>query len=94
VTLIEAGGYGLLGGILPEMLALYNLRHVEKGGKPQWVGSWFYWVVTAVMVVLGAGTPVLYQQVGVNINELMAIHLGMATPILIATMTKEKPKLN
>jgi len=94
VTIVEAGMYGLLGGLLPEVMALYNLRHVDRGAKPQWVGSSFYWIVTVVMVFIGAGTPVLYQQIGVNINELMAIHLGMATPILITTMTKEKPKLD
>ena len=46
------------------------------------------------MVIVGAGTPILYKHIGINVNELMAIHLGMATPILVTTMTKDKPKVN
>lgn len=92
--LVEAGIYGIIGDLFPELLALYNLRYVEKGEKPHWVASPFYWIITIVMILVGGATVLLYKQIGINVNELMALHLGMATPILITTMTKEKPKID
>ncbi|AQT58896.1 hypothetical protein [Cellvibrio sp. PSBB023] len=94
MTLSEAFFYGVIGGSLPEVLALYNLRHLAKGKKPVWVTSWYYWIVTLIMVLLGGATVVLYQKIGININEFMAVHLGIATPLLISTATKEKPKID
>ena len=94
MTWIEAGLYGMAGGALPEILALYNLRHVNEGEKPQWVKSYFYWCITVVMIFLGGGTVLLYQKIGINVNEFMAVHLGVATPLLITTALKEKPKVD
>ncbi|MFZ6047343.1 hypothetical protein ACFW0H_14650 [Pseudomonas sp. CR3202] len=94
MTLQEAAIYGVIGGALPEILALYNLRHAQESEKPSWLVSPFYWLVTSVMVLLGGATVVLYQKAGVNVNEFMAVHLGIATPLLISTATKEKPKIN
>lgn len=86
--------YGIVGGALPEILAMYNLRHMDKGKKPAWLTSIYYWLVTLVMVLLGGATVVLYQKIGINVNAFMAVHLGIATPLLISTATKEKPKIN
>ena len=94
MTVYEAALYGIAGGVLPEILALYNLRHTKKGEKPAWLTSPFYWMVTIIMVLLGGATVVLYQKIGINVNEFMAVHLGIATPLLISTATKEKPKIN
>ena len=93
MTPIEAVMYGTIGGALPEFLAIYNLRASEKP-KPYWLTSGFYWCITVVMILLGGGTVLLYQKVGINMNEYIAIHLGMSTPVLISTVAKEKPKIN
>jgi len=84
---------GIVGGIIPELYALYKLRHTFHDEKPAWFTSWFYWIITLVMVLLGGGTVCLYISMGVNVNALIAIHLGMATPLLISTALKEKPKI-
>lgn len=94
MTLVEAGLYGMFGGTLPEILALYNLRHLNKGEKPQWIKSGFYWFITVIMIILGGGTVILYQKIGINVNEFMAVHLGIATPLLITAAIKEKPKVD
>lgn len=94
MTFGEAFIYGVIGGALPEVLAVYNLRHVAKGSRPNWLGSPFYWIVTLIMVLLGGATVVLYKHIGINVNTFMAIHLGIATPLLISTATKEKPSVN
>ncbi|MEW5056144.1 MAG: hypothetical protein AB1Y25_00790 [Cycloclasticus sp.] len=94
MTVSEAFLFGIAGGALPEILALYNLRHLGKGKKPIWLTSSYYWIVTLCMVLLGGATVILYQKIGINVNEFMAVHLGIATPLLISTATKEKPKVD
>lgn len=94
MTVEEVFMWGVIGGLLPEALALYKLRHAKKGEMPDWLRSGFYWVVTLVMVVLGGLTALVYQKVGVNINELAALHLGAATPLIIASLEKKKPQVS
>ncbi|MEL0607164.1 hypothetical protein [Vibrio echinoideorum] len=86
--------WGVIGGALPETLALYKLRHNKKGDKPDWLKSYFYWLVTLFMVSLGGLTAILYQKVGVNINELAALHLGAATPLMISNLESKKPNVS
>lgn len=94
MTIQEVFIWGVIGGILPEALALYKLRHAKKGEKPDWLNSGFYWVVTFVMVCLGGLTALVYHKIGVNINELAALHLGAATPLIIANFEKKKPQVS
>lgn len=94
MTIFETFMFGVAGGVLPEVYALYNLRHSWFSEKPSWVKSPFYWMITLVMIVLGGGTAALYAYVGMKLNALMAIHLGLATPVLIQTALKEKPKVS
>jgi hypothetical protein len=94
MTGLEIGIYGVIGGSLPEILALYKLRHVKSGGKPDWLKSSFYWIVTGVMILLGGATAFIYFKLGIKVNELMAIHLGAATPLLISNLGKSKPDIS
>lgn len=94
MTCLEIVMYGVLGGVLPEIFALYKLRHIKKGEKPDWLKSWFYWVVTIIMVLLGGATSFLYHKLGIQINELMAVHLGAATPLIISNLGKHKPDIS
>ncbi|WP_350644669.1 hypothetical protein [Pseudoalteromonas sp. G24-MNA-CIBAN-0072] len=94
MTGLEITLYGIGGGLLPEVLALYKLRHQKKGQKPDWLSSGFYWLVTLFMVLLGGATALIYHKVGINVNELMAIHLGAATPIIISSFEKKKPEIS
>ncbi|HBL04556.1 MAG TPA: hypothetical protein DDZ61_18545 [Aeromonas salmonicida] len=94
MTLQDAFIWGVVGGLLPETLALYKLRHAKKGEKPDWLSSLFYWCVTIVMICLGGLTALVYQKVGVNINELAALHLGAATPLIISNFEKKKPQIS
>ena len=45
------------------------------------------------MIILSGGTVCLYIAIGVNVNYLIAIHLGMSTPLLISTALKQKPRV-
>lgn len=82
--------WGLLGGALPEVYGLYNMRQDFHSKKPRWISSRFYWAMTFVMVMLGGGTVVFYLYSGTNVSPLLAIHIGAATPILIGNLAKAK----
>ncbi|PHQ24589.1 hypothetical protein CLH62_17010 [Marinobacter guineae] len=90
----EVLAFGVIGGALPEFYAIYRIRHYKKESRPLWLSSGFYWITTIFMVALGGGTAFLYHHIGVKINPMMAIHLGLATPVLIQTAIKEKPKID
>jgi hypothetical protein len=94
MTTLETFLFGLAGGLLPEVYALYNIRHSWLSDKPSWVKSYFYWLITFAMIFLGGCTAALYSYIGIKLNALMAIHLGLATPVLIQTALKEKPKIS
>jgi len=92
--LLDGFVYGLLGGIASEVWGLYNMRYDFHENKPKWITSYFYWILTISMILIGGGTVCLYIKAGVNVNEFMAVHLGVSTPLLISAMIKEAPKIN
>lgn len=92
MTSLEIALYGVGGGALPELLALYRLRHQKGTEKPDWLKSYFYWVITLIMILLGGVTALIYHKVGINVNEMMAVHLGAATPLIISSLEKKKPQ--
>ncbi|MFN3703546.1 MAG: hypothetical protein ACK4SG_08730 [Thermomonas sp.] len=90
---MEGFFWGLLGGTLPEFYALYNIREDFHKKKPRWIKSWFYWIVTLVMVLLGGAVVLLYLTSGTSLTPFLAIHLGAATPTLIGSFIKDKPAI-
>ncbi len=94
ISLLEGFFLGIAGGAISEFYGLYNLRHTLHKEKPGWLTSWFYWTMTAGMVLLGGGTVCLYIGSGVSLNYWAAIQLGMSTPLLITAASKQKPKIN
>ena len=94
ISLLEGFLLGISGGVIIEFYGLYNLRHTFYKQKPGWLTSWFYWICTVVMVLLGGGTVCLYIGSGVSLNYWAAIQLGMSTPLLISIASKHKPKVN
>ncbi len=94
MDLVGAIAFGCVGGVLTEVYALYHLRKRSKSQRPAWLKSPFYWGTTMVMIVLGGGTVWLYLYCGASLNPILAIHLGAATPTLIATLSKSAPALD
>lgn len=51
----EAVVLGFVGGMLSEVYGVYQLRKRSKGQRPAWLRSWFYWISTLAMILLGGG---------------------------------------
>ncbi|WP_144655205.1 hypothetical protein [Achromobacter dolens] len=93
MTHLEGAIYGFVGGALPELFKVYKLREHGANQRPAWLKTWFYWLITVVMVILGGGTVLLYMSHGITMNPMLAVHMGAATPILIQGIAAEKPNV-
>ena len=91
--LVEGALFGAVGGSLVELYGLYQLRRRSKSQRPAWLKSPFYWLVTILMIVVGAGVVALYVHSGAQLNPLVALHLGAATPTLIGVFSKNAPEI-
>ena len=90
---LEGFVFGVGGGSVPELYGLWQLRKIPKVDRPDWLFSFFYWFMTSVMVLLGGGVVWLYLKSGINVNYFMAVHLGIATPLIIGNLMKKEPDI-
>lgn len=93
MTIIEGAFFGILGGAGAELYGFYNIRKEFSENPPSWIRSKFYWIVTILMIFFSGGIVCMYIKSGVNINHIMATHIGAATPLLLSTMLQSKPKI-
>jgi hypothetical protein len=93
MTIVEGAIYGVLGGAGAELYGFYNIRKEFVSNPPSWIKSIFYWIVTILMILFSGGIVCMYMQSGVNINYIMAVHIGAATPLILSTMLQSKPKI-
>jgi len=85
--------YGLLGGCLAELLALFRLRHKEPGRLPQWLRSWFYWSITLAMTFAGGLLVVAYLRSGISMQPILAINVGTSAPLIIGSLVAQAPPI-
>ena len=88
---LEALIFGVIGGIVPELVALYRLRREPQ--LPAWFKSPIYWAITLVMIAAGGGLAVVYVKSGVNLNAIIAINVGASAPLILGTVSKEVPNV-
>src|SRR5437868_5089162 len=93
ITLVEGVVCGIIGGAVAEFYVFYRMRHTFHSNRPAWIRSWFYWINTTIMVLLGGGAVYVYMKSGVNLNYFAALQLGVSTPLLIGTLKKQRVKI-
>jgi hypothetical protein len=75
---------GFCGGALLELLHWYSLRR-DTERFPQYARSPLYWFITLAMACAGGGLAVLYF--GGRADGILAVHVGLSTPLLIQKLT-------
>jgi len=78
-------GFGLVGGLIPELLGLYRIRTHSAARRPAYLKTYFYWFVSAGMVVAGGLLAAVYNHY-YPINGILAIHLGASAPLILGSM--------
>lgn len=93
MTPLEGFGYGLLGGALAEVGVLFKLRQVAPKQRPEWIKSWFYWLITILMCLAGGVLVVAYLKSGVTIIPILAINIGASAPLILGSLGRQVPRL-
>ncbi|MDD2306060.1 MAG: hypothetical protein PHP53_15270 [Prolixibacteraceae bacterium] len=91
---LEGFGLGIIGGMIPELVAMYQIRKEYNSTKFSYLTTFIYWAPTLVMILAGGGLVDLYLLGGSTINPLLAVNLGASAPFILGNMTKHAPKTN
>jgi len=70
---------GLAGGLLLEFVHWYGLRRDAK--LPEYAGKPLYWILSALMALVGGILAVLYF--GSRAEAIVAVHIGISAPIIL-----------
>jgi len=89
VSGIGAFWWGLFGGIIAEALTWYKDRLNPTTALP-WRK---YWAATIIMILIGGGLVLMYQQSGAGLNPILCVNIGASAPLIIAALTSIAPKV-
>jgi hypothetical protein len=91
--LLEEFGWGLVGGLLAELLGLHKLRHTAPEDLPVWIKTKYYWTVTAAMILAGGISVVIYLRSDFKLNAIIAVNLGASAPLILGSLASQAPHL-
>lgn len=80
-------GIGCAGGLLAELLHWWGLRRDSQ--LPAYLKIAFYWAVTALMIAAGGFVTWLYF--GARAEGLLALHVGVSTPLIVQKLFTSMP---
>ncbi len=89
---LQAFLVGLIGGVLPEFLALYKIR--RDGHLPQWAKTKVYWSLTIAMILVGGGLSYAYVANGQSVNWFLALNIGASAPLILGALTSSAPDVD
>lgn len=88
----DAAFYGFLGGAVAEFLGIYGFRHLVMREWPVYFRLPSYWVLTMLMIGLGAGLAAVYaQSAGVRLTPYLAGNIGASAPLILRSLTRNTP---
>jgi hypothetical protein len=84
--------YGVIGGALPEFLAVYRKRdEPQKSAKVK--RFWTWWLPTVGMIAAGGGLAFVYVKSGNSLNPFLAINVGASTPLILGSLVSTTPTI-
>ena len=82
---------GVFGGLLAELAGLYKIRENDPNNLPDYLTSPFYWGVTILMILAGAGLAYAYTLTGQELGAILSINIGASAPLIIGKFTSSTP---
>ena len=86
---LEPIGWGLAGGVLSELIRIFDVRHQAPKDWPFWMRLRSYWIITAGMVIAGGLLVYLHQRSGASFqqNAWLAVNIGASAPLLLRQLS-------
>jgi hypothetical protein len=84
--------YGIIGGLMTEVLGLFRLRQQSSKDFPEWIKSWFYWLATSLMIIMGGILVVVYLKSGIEFKAIVAVNIGASAPLIIGSLVSQTPR--
>lgn len=85
--------FGILGGLLGEILGLFRLRHQPARLLPPWVSSVWYWTMTVLMIVSGGILVVIYIRSNIAVAPILAVNIGASAPLILGSLVAQAPAI-
>jgi len=89
---VETFLWALFGGLGAEVNVVFALRHRGPKEYPYWLKSWTYYIVSAVMVIVGGLIAVAYAKSGTTLNAILAIQIGASAPLIFRKLSETIPE--
>ncbi len=83
--------WGVFGGVASEVFVWYNQTRKPSRRTFNPAKTLGYWISTILRVLIGGGLVVAYIQSGMPLTPILAIHIGVTTPLIIAAFTSQVP---
>jgi hypothetical protein len=81
---------GLLGGVVAEFLRWWRLRETPPADLPSF--SWFYWAMTALMILAGGGLAYGYST-STDVNWPLALNIGASALLILNALGASSPTI-
>lgn len=83
--------FGVFGGLVVELLHLYNVRYQ---GLPKYAKESWFWVVATGMALSGGILVLAYRLSDIDIHPILAINIGATAPLILASIASNAPNLS
>ena len=83
MEIVEGFVWGVVGGLLAQLLELFKMPHLPPDVHPLWLKSLFYWCITTAMMLSGGVLVFVYLKSAISLNTLLAVNLGASAPLII-----------
>ena len=83
--------FGVFGGVVVELLQLYNLRYK---GLPEYAKDLWFWIISSAMALSGGVLVFAYLLTGMDITPILAINIGATAPLILASIASNTPNLS
>jgi hypothetical protein len=84
---------GLFGGVVSELLAIYQHRKIKFADWPRHLKTVNYWGQGLIWVILGGVFAAGYNnEPTVALNNLLAFNIGATAPLIAEQLVRATPK--
>jgi hypothetical protein len=89
----EAVWFAAAGALGTKLLELAERPNMRRADRPDLRDFW-YWFAVLIMPLLGGGLAYMYLRSGVQLTPVLAVNVGISTPLILRTMGAINPIRN